>query len=172
MPTPIPSPSAICLVNNTAISTSNTSGIDVIGGSTITISLEAIAGVDSWAISASSADDITYSNGNLVAVNNSKVQTTPYSATFVVPNMIGIRGCALQFTSIVNAGKSNENRITLGVWVINTNGTRLFFGAESYESNATVGNAADLNKLFSLGIEGATGPQGATGPGPGAASSI
>lgn len=149
MPTP-PTPSAICTVNGQAISTTNTSGINVTAGSTITIALVSTAGVASWSIQATSADDKTTANGNLAAVNNSKV-VSGYSATFIMPPLILGRGCGVQFTSVVNQGLPNENSTTIGVWVLNNNGTRLFFGGESFESNATVGNAADLNALVTLG---------------------
>ena len=145
------SPSSICTVNNTVISTSNTSGINVSAGSTITIALASSSGVGSWSIFASSADDVTTSNGNLVAVNNSKIQVTPFSATFIVPALVGGRGSSIQFTSIVNNGLSNQNQTTIGVFVLGSGNIRLFFGGESFESNATVGNAADLNSLVAAG---------------------
>jgi hypothetical protein len=158
MPPPIPSPSAICTVNGNVISDVNTSGLNVPPGSTITIALLSSAGVNSWFIEASQADDLTQINGNLVAVNNSKIQTG-FIATFVVPPMVEAvpalphgpsltRGNALQFTSTVNGGEPNEHIITFGVFVLNTFGNRLFFGSESNESNATVGNAADLNAML------------------------
>jgi len=158
MPPPIPSPSAICTVNGFVISDVNTSGIDVAPGSTITIALASSAGVNRWFIEASQSDDITQINGNLVAVNNSKIQTG-FVATFVVPPMVDAvplnphgphlsRGNSLQFTSTVNGGEPNEHLITFGVFVRNTFNNRLFFGSESFESNATVGNAADLNAML------------------------
>ena len=146
----ITSPSAICTVNGQAISTTGTSGIDVASGASITIALTSNSGVNSWSISATQADDITQSNGNLVSINNSK-SVTSYSATFAMPISIGGRGSSVQFTSIVNAGLPNECSTTFGVFVLCSTGNRLFFGGETIESNATVGNAADLNRMFNQG---------------------
>ena len=146
----IPSPSATCTVNGQTLSTTGTSGIDVASGASITIALTSNSGVGSWSISATQADDITQSNGNLVSVNNSK-SVTSYSATFTMPVSIGGRGSSVQFTSTVNAGLPNECSTTFGVFVLCTNGNRLFFGGETIESNATVGNAADLNRMFNQG---------------------
>lgn len=161
-----PSPSAICTVNGNSISTSGTSGINVSPGSTITVALASISGVASWSISATNADDITWSNGNLISVNNSKI-VSGYSATFIVPDLSvdGYRGAGLQFTSIVNSGLYNEDITTFGVWVLNSNGSRLFFGSESFEGNATVGNAEQLNDIMVSTSGGGGGGGGFTAGG-------
>ena len=109
--------SPVCTVNNTALATSGTTGYNATSGSTITIALANSAGVSSWSISATSADDVTSSNGNLTAINNSKLFPTPYSATFILPAISGGRGCAIQFTSIVNGGNSPGTKVTFGVFV-------------------------------------------------------
>ena len=155
--------SPVCTVNNTALATSGTTGYNATSGSTITIALANSAGVSSWSISATSADDVTSSNGNLTAINNSKLFPTPYSATFILPAISGGRGCSIQFTSIVNGGNSPGTKVTFGVFVLNTNGTRLWFGGESLESDATVGNAAGLNTLISAVGASATAAGDVTG---------
>lgn len=152
---------AKCTVNGQIISDTGTSGINVPGGSTITIALQATDGVTDWSIFGTQADDRIQADGYLTALNNSKNQTG-FVATFVMPAVYPDgRGSGIQFTSITNQGKDTEDTRTFGVWVLNSNGSRLFFGGESNESNATVGNAADLNKvLFLTGIT--TNPGGSS----------
>ena len=139
--------SAICTVNNQVISTTNKSGIEVPSGSTITITVSNPANIGSWAIFASQADDVTQSSGRLTQVNNSKTQISALSASFTLPTSVAGRGASIQFTSIVNQNTASQDTFVFGVFILNSNGTRLFFGGESNESNATVGNAADLNNL-------------------------
>src|ERR1017187_8618772 len=109
------SPSALCTINGYTLPTSGHTGIDVAASSTITIALINTDGVNSWSIYATSADDVTEANGNLVAVNNSAIiDYVHFTATFVVPPMVddGYRGAALQFTSTVNNGMYNSNQTT------------------------------------------------------------
>ena len=147
---------ATCTVNNTAISLTGTSGYNATSGSTITIKLANTSGVRSWSINCTSTDAVS----SMATVNGTKsVNLTTFTATFTVPTEATI-GAALQFTSIVNAGASDSNTFVFGVFVPTALGTRIFFGGESNESNATVGCVADLNML----IAGAIGPTGPTGP--------
>ena len=95
--------SSICTVNGITLSLIGTTGVNVSGGSTITVALADSSGVNSWSISATKSDDVTLSNGNLLVVNNSKIQEA-FSATFVLPAVVSNRGSALQFTSVVNVG--------------------------------------------------------------------
>ena len=154
--------SSIVLVNNTPLATTGTTGFNAGASSTITISLASVVGVNSWAISATSADDITSANGNLVAINNSKTNIGstglgPY--TFDMPSLVAVdgydQGAGIQFTSVVNNQPNTVS--TFGVWVLNPNGTRLFFGNESNESDATVGNAAQLNQIMRIVSSGGGG---------------
>lgn len=150
--------SSICTVNGITLSLIGTTGVNVSGGSTITVALADSSGVNSWSISATKSDDVTLSNGNLLVVNNSKIQEA-FSATFVLPAVVSNRGSALQFTSVVNVGIYDQSTSSFGVFVLNTNGTRLSFGDEMTESTATIGNAADLNALAVLGgLPGPTDP--------------
>lgn len=155
-------PSPICTVNGMTLPLTGRTGADVPASSTITIKLVNTDFVVNWSIAATSADDVTYANGNLAAVNNSKiVNHTNYTATFVMPPMDGYRGAGLQFTSIVNNGMFNGNSTTFGVWVDNDTALaaiqRLFFGGESNEGNATVGNAEQLNDMMMAIINGQGG---------------
>lgn len=142
--------SAICKVNNTILPVSGTTGYNTTANATIQIGLSSTAGVASWSIAATSADDLTFSNGNLTAINNSITTLSTYEIQVTMPPMLddGYRGAGVQFTSIINAGTSTQNIITFGVWVPNSNGTRLFFGGETNEGNATVGNAEQLNSIM------------------------
>lgn len=133
--------SAICTVNGTTLAVSGTTGANVSSGSTITIKLTNPAGVQAWSILCTSTDEIT----SAATVNATLVQNnTTWSATFTAPTTNF--GAALQFQSITNQGYANQCNFTFGCF-IPLDGYRLFFGAETVESNATVGNAADLNAL-------------------------
>ena len=52
------SPSAVCLVNNTSLPTSGTTGINVSASSTITIALASSAGVNTWNINCTMSDGV------------------------------------------------------------------------------------------------------------------
>jgi hypothetical protein len=134
--------SAAITVNGNPISQTGPSGANVTASSTVTLALASLSGVASWSIVCTSADDMTST-----ATINSTLVITGFTATFTAPSLDGYRGRAMQFTSTVNAGSYNQNSDTIGVFVLNTDGERLFFGGESDESNATVGNAADLNAM-------------------------
>ena len=137
--------SPICTVNGTPFPITGTTGIVVAASSTITVALVSTIGVLGWSISATSADDFTGESG-LVTINNSKISLGALGpVTFDMPAMYdGYRGVGVQFTSVVNGNIST----TFGVWVANSDGQVLFFGNESNERNATVGNAAQLNDMM------------------------
>jgi hypothetical protein len=143
--------SAYCSANGTNISLSGTSGLNVASASTLTIRLVNPAGVQNWSILCTGVDEIT----NLTAINNSISQNnTNFSATFTMPTTSF--GAAMQFTSITNQSTSAQNTFTFGIFIL-YDGYRLFFGGESDESNMTVGNTADLNKMVRAITIGATG---------------
>ena len=153
----MPSPSATVTVNGQPIATVGTSGANVSPGSTVTIKLASSAGLNfgsqggGWQISCTGTDNFLTTED----INNTlSLSGYPnFTATFTAPEMDGYRGAAMQFTSIVNAGLPNQDMTTIGIWVLNSNGTRLFFGPfEGFESNATVGCAADLDAAIAIGF--------------------
>src|SRR5580692_613023 len=156
----MPSPSAICTVNGQTIATSGTSGVNVAPGSTVTITLSSSAGLNlgsvggGWSISCTETDGFNpLSTTHLINNTLTVVGYPNFTATFVAPDMDGYAGAAMQWTSTVNAGLANQDSITFGIFVLNSNGTRLFFGpSEGFESNATVGCAADLNAALAIGF--------------------
>ena len=159
-------PSAIVTVNGNPISVSGASGANVSPNSTVTIALANTAGVGSWNLSCTSSDGINPNSAPAVINAGLTINHTAFTATFTAPTQDGYYGAAMQFTSVVNAGTYNQNTVTVGIFVLNTNGKRLFFGAESFESNATVGCAADLNVLtiITSGSGGSGGsPTGSAG---------
>ncbi len=144
--------SAICTVNGSPLNTTGTTGANVSSGSTLTVALVNSAGVSSWSVLCTGVDELT----NQAAINASLSQNnTTWTATFTMPTTS--QGAAMQFSSVVNGGPANAanggNSFIFGVFVL-YDGYRLFFGGESNESNATVGNAADLNKAVRAAATG------------------
>ena len=133
--------SAYVSVNSVDISLTGTTGANVSSGSSIVVQLVNPAGVQSWNIACYGVDEIT----SAASVNATLVQdNTTWTATFTAPSTV--EGATMLFNSVTNQGKANQNSFTFGVFV-ELDGYRLFAGGEDAQSNATVGNAADLNKL-------------------------
>jgi hypothetical protein len=135
--------SSTCTVNGIVLPTTGNTGINVAAGSNITISLANISNVSAWSISCTSTDD-TNQFSTTELINATKIQTL-FSCQFTVPAMDGYFGSALQFTSYIN--NNPLSAVSFGVFVLNFDNSRFFFGGEDLESNITVGCAYDLNQL-------------------------
>ena len=145
---------AICTVNGVTLPTTGITGLDVFANTTITIQLTNTSAVKSWSIYCSSNDGYNPgSDSNLI--NASRIQVSNFVVTFVVPNLYSGYGSALQFTSSTNNDPNSQ--ITFGVWVLNSNGTRMFFPGENQESNITYGITRDLNIITNLTGSGGGG---------------
>lgn len=127
--------SAITLVNG------STTPQNVLAGATVNVALQNSAGVTSWTLVCTSTDEL-----NTVAAVNATISISQvtFSGTFTMPSTAS--GSAVQLTSTVNPG-SNQVSSTLGVFVLDPLGTRLFFPGETNESSAQFGVIADLNAL-------------------------
>ena len=155
---------SICLVNGQPLPTTGTTGANVSGGSTVAIQLANSAGIQAgsggWTIQCTSTDGTNPGSTPALVNATLAINYTNFSATFTAPVRDGYAGATMIFTSMVNAGTPQFEISTFGVFVLNSNGTRLFAGAEQFESNATVGCAADLNNqaiLTASGIEAGAG---------------
>ncbi len=138
--------SPICLVNGS----STLNGVNVTGGSTVTISLFNVTGVTSWSLSCTSSNNLI--TQPIAAINAGLViNQIAKTATFTAPS----GACALQFTSIVNNGKDVNNTptpsytTTFGTWVLAA-GSRLLFPGERTESSAVNGWTEDINNFMVL----------------------
>lgn len=165
----MPAPSAVVTVNGIPFPTSNTTGINVTAGSTITVALVSRAGVNSWDVNCTMSDGVN-PNSAFATIETTKIlNQTNFTCTFVMPAFFTLpntlkAGAALQFVSIVNAGQFNQNTFNFGVFIIGDSGQRLVFDGENLETNATYGVAPDINAalvgaLTSLPV----GPAGAGG---------
>lgn len=161
-------PSAYVSVNGTPIPVFGTSGIDVAAGSTITIALVSVAGVETWDVNCTTSDGINAA-GQAPQVEATKVlDSTHFTCQFTVPNFQNIGsiaepwnvGSSLQFVSVVNAGKFNQNSFTFGVYTIGSSTLRLVFNGENLETNIPYGVAPDINEIL---IGRALGPAGLSG---------
>lgn len=144
-------PNATCLINGQTLATQGTTGINVSGGSTITIKLANTSGVTSWSINCTNADGRNPNSAPALINATKSVDPVNFSATFTAPNTSVVdgylTGAALQFTSIVNIGEWNQNTVTMGVFVVGPLGVRMVFNGETFESDATYGVSADINAL-------------------------
>lgn len=133
--------SAYVSINSVNVPLSGTSGANVSSAGSIVIKLVNPAGVQSWSCLCSGVDDVTSQS----AINATLVQNnTAWTCTFTAPTTS--IGATMIFTSITNVGYGNQQIFDFGVF-ITLDGYRLFAGGEDDQSNATVGNAADLNAL-------------------------
>ncbi len=151
--------SPIVLVNGSLLPTSGTGGINVTGGSTVTVSLNDTTGVTSWSLVCTNTDDKTTAP--------TITGTGLTGRTFTAPSVVAGRGASLQFTSTVNNGVDSNGvvqssyTLTFGVFVLGFSGIRLFFPGETNESNVTYGCVSDFNALVTSPI--VTGPTGGIG---------
>lgn len=142
---------AFVSVNNTPITINPTTGVTgavVSAGSTVTIQLLNSSGVNSWNCFPAMVDGYN-TNSTVAGIAATIINNVPdNSLTFTAPNMSndGKYGTAMQWVSIVNPGPQ-QVKITFGIFVLNSNGSRLFFDGETLESNAISGVAYDLNTL-------------------------
>ena len=155
------SPSPICLVNGAPIpiASNGVTGVNVAGGTSVSIKLASNAGVTSWNCFCSSTDG--YNPNSTTALINATIVNnfTGYSLTFTTPVTDGYYGSSMQWTSIVNANTNSASQITFGIFVPNLNGTRLFFNGETTESSI-YGVSYDLNAaiVIAAGSNYVTGP--------------
>jgi hypothetical protein len=150
---------AIVKINNNSLATTGITGFNVSGGSTVYLSLANTSGVSSWSCNCTNTDGYN-PNSTVALIQATKTQISMFEYSFVMPAMDGYVGSAVQFTSIANGDPTTL--FTCGVFVLNNNGSRLFFPGETYESNITSGICYDLNvRQLAAGV-----------PGPGGTSSL
>jgi len=140
--------SPICTVNSTA----TTNGVDVTGGSTVTIQLANLGGVKQWAISCIGTDEL---NSPTTITAGLSINQTTKTATFTAP----ASACALIFQSIANAGLTNgvadpTLATTFGVYVDTGLGYRVGAFGETTEGNAAVGWTAKFNPVVRNALAG------------------
>lgn len=135
-------PNPNCLVNNL----STIDGVDVTGGSSVTITLADAAGVSKWTITCISTDDARAAaqiNAGLAINNLTK------TATFTAPNTGN--GAALIFESTVNNGVNHLGlndpslRVRFGVFVQTNAGLRVGALDERTEGSAAHGWMKKVN---------------------------
>ena len=149
---------AVCTVNSYVLPVTGFTGYNTSANSTITIALSVPA--NSWSIQCTDTDGYNVLSTTTL-VNATMVQDFIHNtATFVVP---ANGPSAIQFTSVVNNDPTST--FTFGVFVLDSFNRRLFFKNQSYESNATFGVVADLNKNQEIATGGGgggspTGPAG------------
>lgn len=141
-------PSPICTVNTNA----TPNGVNVSGGSTVTIALADPAGVKTWSIVCTSTDDMHTAAGINAGLT---VDIVTHTATFTAP--AATSPSALIFRSEVNQGRDNNGRVdsalatTFGVYVPTaTHGLRVGAWDETTEGNAACGWVAKVNALTRL----------------------
>lgn len=131
--------------------TVTTNGVDVIGGSTVTVQLADLAGVRAWTCRVWSADDNTY--GDIASINAGIViDNATRTATFTAPSSLS--GITLLMESIVN-GQVDVNgrlipewRTSFGIFVPMPSGRRRLAVGQVTEGNAGAGWVKDLNNLI------------------------
>lgn len=143
------SPSAVVTINGHVLPTTGKTGYDATPGSTVTIQLANTAGVEGngWTIDCVQSDGVNVHSAYPLIQATRSVNYNTFTATFVMPALDGYKGAALQFKSVVNPGRFNQNAVTFGIWVLGGTGTRMFFYGETEESNVTYGIAPDLNDI-------------------------
>lgn len=152
------SPNPTCLVGGA----STVNGINVTGGSTISITLANPAGANVWSVTCTSTDD----NNAAAAINGTQSPASGPNGTwtFVVP----VGACAIQFQSQVGVNALGRDAgsiaqasytTTFGVYVLTAN-RRLAFLGETFEGNAAFGWTAKYNNLVA---SGGGAPSGAAG---------
>lgn len=140
--------SPLCTVNSTA----TTNGVDVTGGSTVTIQLANLGGVKQWAISCIGTDEL---NSPTTITAGLSINQTTKTAAFTAPPS----ACALIFQSVVNAGLTNgvadpTLTTTFGVYVDTALGYRVGAFGETTEGNAAAGWAAKFNPVVRNALAG------------------
>lgn len=146
--------SPICTVNGGA----SINGVNVTGGTTVTIALASTAGVTQWSIQCIGTDDL-----NLAATVNAglSVNITLFQATYTQPNT---NGAVLIFQSVVNNGKDVNNNVqptyttTFGVYTTTGGGVRLAGINETTEGDSVYGWTSKFNSIArTLGGAGSFG---------------
>ncbi len=143
--------SPLCTVNSTA----TTNGVDVTGGSTVTIQLANLAGVKQWSIQCLTTDEL---NSPTTITAGLSINQTTKTATFTAP----ASACALRFQSQVNVGLTNgvadpTLTTTFCVYVQTASGLRLGAFNETTEGSAANGWGAKFNALIRAMIGNAGG---------------
>jgi len=138
--------SPICTVNSTA----TTNGVDVTGGSTVTIALANTAGVKQWSISCVYTDEL---NSAATITAGLSVNLTTKTATFTAP----ASASALVFQSIVNGGLTNgvldpTLTATFGVYVQTATALRLGALNETLEGSAAFGWTTKVNAVVRAAV--------------------
>ena len=129
-------------------------GINVAGGSTVTLALASAAGVYAWNIKCIGTDDLS----SAAAVNASLVvNAANYTATFTMPNPVDGYGAAVIFSSQVNSGIDINGiqqpylTTTAGIYVLVDTGLRVGAQNETVEGNAVFGWLTKLNSIIRIG---------------------
>ncbi len=140
-------PSPICKVNGV----STVDGVDVAGGSTVTIALSNAAGVMLWTVACVGCDE----ENSVGAVNDAvTLDSVALTATFVMPNVAS--GGTLLFESVVNAGKDvngtpqDSYRTRFGVFQLGVFGLRVGALNETTEGSAEFGWTKTINTAIRL----------------------
>lgn len=135
--------SPICTVNGSATS----GGVNVTSGSTVTIQLADLTGVNSWSISCSATDD---SQSSTTINAGLSINNTTKTCTFTAPT--STTGVAMQFKSVVNGGINSSNAVdpsltsTFGIYIVTaTSGARVMFVGETIEGDAANGWSSKFN---------------------------
>ena len=136
-------PSPICTVNGSA----TTNGIDVAGGTTITIQLVDLTAM-TWQVHCTTTDDQQVASSIDTTLQGS-VNYVTKTATLVVPAV----ACALRFTSTVTDASNNSYSTTFEVHVLTAGGQRL----EAFDETVECGSFGHLAKINAAirGIAGA-----------------
>lgn len=167
----MPAPSAYVSVNGTPVpDTGSPAGVNVAAGSTVTIALLNVAGVNRWDVNCTMSDGVNPNSAFSLIEATKILDSTHFTCQFTMPAFTNIGsvsepwnvGGSMQFVSVVNAGEFNQNSFTFGLFVIGSGTLRLVFDGENLETDAIYGVAPDINQVL---LGRALGPAGAAGGG-------